>query len=771
MPTFSSGQRLSARYIVRERLSQGALGETWRALDETRNREVIVKVLRDEVARSPAALQSLRAELDAARRVTHPGIASGYTLESDENGQPFLVRDYVEGRDLSSLRAQPWRIIAPAMVDVAEALAALHEQDLVHRDLKSSNVIVAPDGSVRVIDLGAAASAGDGSAAHVGSPYSQSPQQLGGEPPTPGDNVYACGALLYELLGGYPPFYPNFNRERVMQEAPARLAPVHPAPAALSELAMRLLEKDPARRPQSMREVAAELRELLAKADDEVMVQQAAAPAGPAVVIRPIVRPPERGAARAAVSGASRRRTWFVGAGIASLAAVAVAVFVALPNYSVPVVTAPLPAPKATQAEPKPGEPVDLEALAVAMDKAEQAQGAFDAVFKSLESRGAGEWAAEPFAAGRTLGEQAAAQFDKREFAAAQDTYKKGLDRLQEASDTAAKVVERELARGKAALEAGQSAAARDAFTLVRRIDPQNSVAVRGAARAATLDQVTALLTAASNDERGSQWSEAAQKYRQALQLDADTTSASEGLKRVESRIAGDAYAAAMSQGLGHLSAGRLADARAAFGRAGQVRPGAKEVSDALAQVAEAEKLRQIAAHRAAAEANERAERWEQALADYDAALALDRAVEFARQGRERVMPRLELAKALEIHVQKPERLTSPAVREQAYQLLAEAERVPSPGPVLAKQMAQVRTNLKKVEAPVRVALESDNATVVVIHRVGPLGAFEHREVDLLPGRYTVVGTRMGYRDVRREIDVLPGQAPPPLLIRCEERI
>ena len=70
-----------------------------------------------------------------------------------------------------------------------------------------------------------------------------------------------------------------------------------------------------------------------------------------------------------------------------------------------------------------------------------------------------------------------------------------------------------------------------------------------------------------------------------------------------------------------------------------------------------------------------------------------------------------------------------------------------------------------------RVALESDNATVVVIHRVGPLGAFERREVDLLPGRYTVVGSRMGYRDVRREIEVQPGAAPPPVLIRCEERI
>ncbi len=776
MLNLSGGQRLSARYIVRERLSRGSLGETWRALDESRNREVIVKVLRDDVARTPAALDSLRAELDAARRVAHPGLASGYALECEPDGNCFLVRDYIEGRDLSSLRAQPWRLVVPALVDVAEALAAMHAQSLVHRDLKSSNVIVAPDGSVRVIDLAATALAGDAGAAAVGSPYSQSPQQLASEAPQPSDDIYAFGALLYELLGGYPPFYPNFNRERVIAEAPTRLRPVHSAPAALVTLATSLLEKNPERRPHSLSEVSAQLRELLGKSDEELVASNAAvlseaAAAGPRTesVIRPIVRPPDRAATRTA-SGASRRRTWFVAAGIASLAAVAVAVFVALPEYAPPP---PANAPAASIDAPakKPAEPVDLEALAAQMDKAEQAQGAFESMYKSLETRGAAEWAAEPFAASRELGVQADEQFEEREFTAAQETYKKALERVQEASDTAAQVVERELARGTAALAAGQSIPARDAFALARRVEPQNAAAARGAARAATLDEVTGLLTAASNDERASQWSEALAKYRRALELDAQTTSATEGVKRAEARIAGDAYASAMSQGLAHLNAGRLGEARAAFGRAGQVRPGAREVRDALAQVADAEKRRTIAAHRAAAEEHERAERWEKALAEYDAALAVDNAVEFARQGRERVVPRVELARNLEVHVSKPERLTSAAVRQQAYQQLAEAERISSPGPLLARQISQVRTNLKMVEVPVRVALESDNATVVVIHRVGPLGAFERREVDLLPGRYTVVGTRMGFRDVRREIDVVPGQAPPPVLIRCEERI
>lgn len=770
MSTLSSGQRLSARYIVRERLSQGPLGETWRALDEQLNREVIVKILRADVAQGPA-LDSLRAELRTAASIAHPGIASGYELHTDpDTGRAFLVRDYIEGRDLATLRAQPWRIIAPALVDVAEAVAALHAQGLVHRDLKSSNVILAADGSVRVIDFGAAAAAGDGSAMAVGSPYSQSPQQLSGAAPSSADDLYACGALLYELLGGYPPFYPNFNRERVLKEPPARLRAVHAAPPALTALTMSLLEKDPAKRPQSLADVAAQLRDLLSRSDEEAMAQGAAsATSAPSQIIRPIVRSPDRQGVRAQ-AGAQRRRTWFVAAGIASLAAIAVAVFVALPEYSTAPVLPAARRPAAPQ-EQAPKAPVDLEQLAVAMDKAEQAQGAYEAMAKPLTERGAADWAAAPFTAAQQLATTARQQFEKREFDASRKSYEQALDQLQLASDIAAQVLERELARGQAALAGGQSEIAKEAFALARRIDPKNTAAARGAGRAQTLDQVIALTTAASNDERALQWSAAAQKYREALALDGATTSASEGLARVEARIAGDAYSTAMSQGLAHLNAGRLSEARAAFNRAGQVRPGAREVNDALAQVAEVEKRRNISAQRATAEEAEKAERWDQALAAYDAALAIDPALEFARQGKERVTPRLELARGLDIHIQKPERLTSAAVRAQAYEQVSRAERINPAGPVLKRQVAQVRENLKRVEAPVRVALESDNATVVVIHRVGPLGAFERREVDLLPGRYTVVGSRMGYRDVRREIEIQPGAAPPPVLIRCEERI
>ncbi|HEX9208657.1 MAG TPA: hypothetical protein VF851_10490, partial [Steroidobacteraceae bacterium] len=92
-------------------------------------------------------------------------------------------------------------------------------------------------------------------------------------------------------------------------------------------------------------------------------------------------------------------------------------------------------------------------------------------------------------------------------------------------------------------------------------------------------------------------------------------------------------------------------------------------------------------------------------------------------------------------------------------------------GPRLQAQVARMRDLLRQAETPIRVTLASDNATDVQIYRVGKLGLFEHRDLELMPGRYTVVGTRQGYRDVRKELAVLPGAPPPELVVRCEEPI
>ena len=111
------------------------------------------------------------------------------------------------------------------------------------------------------------------------------------------------------------------------------------------------------------------------------------------------------------------------------------------------------------------------------------------------------------------------------------------------------------------------------------------------------------------------------------------------------------------------------------------------------------------------------------------------------------------------------------ARREIARNVLERAGRVAAPGPRLQRQVATLGEQLRQAETPIRVALASDNVTEVQIYRIGKLGPFEQKDLELMPGRYTVVGTRAGFRDVRKELNLSPGSVPPTLVVRCEERI
>ena len=122
--------------------------------------------------------------------------------------------------------------------------------------------------------------------------------------------------------------------------------------------------------------------------------------------------------------------------------------------------------------------------------------------------------------------------------------------------------------------------------------------------------------------------------------------------------------------------------------------------------------------------------------------------------------------------IQTFERLTSSTGRAAARAALADAAaQVSGDAPQLRRQIVALESALLAAETPVRVALSSDNLTDVVVYRVTRLGVFEQREMELLPGRYTVVGKRAGFRDVRREVVVAPGAPPPPVDVRCIETI
>jgi tetratricopeptide (TPR) repeat protein len=226
-----------------------------------------------------------------------------------------------------------------------------------------------------------------------------------------------------------------------------------------------------------------------------------------------------------------------------------------------------------------------------------------------------------------------------------------------------------------------------------------------------------------------------------------------------------------MARGFAALAAADYNGARKAFGSAQAIRPAASEPAQALRQVEQEERTKSIAAKLELARSLETKERWGEALTEYKSVLELDSTVAAASEGASRVAPRTALNAQLELYLTQPERLFSQPVRVSAREALQRATAVAAPGPVLQRQIQQLGEYLARADVPVQVALQSDNATLVTIYRIGSLGAFAQRSVELAPGSYVVVGTRPGYRDVRREITVAPGGLPPPIVIRCEDKI
>jgi len=774
-----NGQILAARFALLRRLGAGRWGEVWLAREHDRDRDVALKILAPDLAREPA----LRARfLDAARLqadLHHPHIlACDGAIDADPC---IAIFEHASGGDLGPWRGRSSADLVAVLAGIAQGLSALHERRFVHRDLKSSNVLLGDDGRVKLSDLGVAARIGERDSVPPGSPFSASPQQQDGEPPAIADDVYGFGALAYELLSGYPPHYPDAAAARSGGPPAASIPARMPVPAALAQLVLACLARSPEERPRDMNEV----REALAQLPGPTT--GAVAPA--AAVPRAVLRPPQDAAAT--IEPRWRRTTGddvqptrgqglrrgLVAAAFAILLVGAALVLFVLPRLVPPPPTAAAPTPQ-EQAQLESAKANALEQKERNLKKLAEAKLEFERLLPGtrqrldkLVERSAADWGGEAFERARKGFDSANKRFADGEYDVALAELKRVMPDLTATETAAAGVLRTALTAGNSALEQGTAAEAERQFSLALKLQPDHPQAKRGLERARNLDELRRLLADAARLEDEGKSGEAAAAYRKALALDRDSAVANQGLARLASAESSAAFGAAMSAGLEALARLDYGAAQAAFERAERIRPGAPEVQDGLAQVARAQGDAGIATHLAEAERAEREERWQSALEGYRRALAIDANLLAAQQGVERAEPRAALEAQLHGFAARPERLFSSEVRAAARNSLVRASAIEPAGPVLRRQIEAVDKLVAAAEVPIAVALTSDNQTDVTIYRIGRLGLFERKDMELLPGRYTIVGTRSGFRDVRRELTVLPGQVPSPVAIRCEEPI
>ena len=181
--------------------------------------------------------------------------------------------------------------------------------------------------------------------------------------------------------------------------------------------------------------------------------------------------------------------------------------------------------------------------------------------------------------------------------------------------------------------------------------------------------------------------------------------------------------------------------------------------------------LATIAQHQQASERAVAEERWDEAISEFEAALVVDSTLLFAVDGLGRARSRAQLDEKLSATLAVPAQLSADDAYRDAAELFRAGVAVEGGGSRLTGQIDQLETLLELYQKPVAVSFRSDNATDVTVLKVARLGRFSDHELQLRPGFYTVVGARNGYRDVRRQIEVLAGEPTPPISIRCDEKI
>jgi len=337
------------RYRVTEHIGSGGMADVFKAKDEVLGRTVAVKVLDRKYASETDFVARFRQEAQAAASLSHHNIVNIYDWGRDEDDY-FIVMEYVRGTDLKSLITKHGAVdpddATEWAIQICSALSAAHGYGIIHRDVKPHNIVLMPDGTIKVMDFGIAR-AGDSSMTQTGSVLGTaqyiSPEQAQGRQLGPSADLYSLGIVLYELTTGRLPFEgdsPITVALKQVNEDPTPPRELDSSiPPALESVIMRALQKDPMLRYGSAEEMRVDLKRVLA--GQQVSIPHVPAPdetsVMPVVEATPhVAKTPHR-----PVAEAPRRKPWIWILVILALTLTGLGVAWAVGAFSTPMITVP----------------------------------------------------------------------------------------------------------------------------------------------------------------------------------------------------------------------------------------------------------------------------------------------------------------------------------------------------------------------------------------------------------------------------------------------
>ena len=271
---------LFGKNTVVAKIGQGAMGDVYKAHDAILDRHVALKTITSSLGASPDARLRFHREAQSIARLNHPNIVTVHDF-GEEEGEVYMAMEFLEGADLRKLIAEKRLTTLDEMLalmeQVCEGVGYAHSKSVVHRDLKPANIHVLADGRVKVMDFGLArigASSGMTQTGTVlGTPHYMSPEQVKGQKADSRSDVFALGAILYELLTGHQPFEAESMHAvlfRILESEPEPVPRWYPdAPPSVVDLAVKALSKEPEQRFATGSRMAAVVRAARAELSGE----------------------------------------------------------------------------------------------------------------------------------------------------------------------------------------------------------------------------------------------------------------------------------------------------------------------------------------------------------------------------------------------------------------------------------------------------------------------------------------------------------------------
>ena len=745
----TEGASFPPGYRLTRRLSQNPDWESWTCVNEQTGERNFIRI---SDANGSIDWTSQAKALDAIQGLLHRNINLAHS-NGREGDLYYVIEPYLTDTKRFNPRADnPW----PILKQLFEVLIYLKQLGLCHGNIHPGNLLIEGMENLMITGMGLRS--------HRPEEYQQymSPQILSGNEADITDDIYALGCLIYNSLTG--------------KSVGSGEHPDTPLPEGLQRLLDQMTSDSVLDRNLSLPDIKETFREHYEDPENQIAAETFTRPQQSSTTHvtpdSPVLTRPSR-----AVS------IRWVSVSLIALVSLGIGIFSLLPEdnltsklpespeISLDVVEEPTETLRA--ASPKETGPPPFEAARLEHMQ-EEGQRIARNILKlqlNLEDHGVVLWANEKFIKLSEDLDQADSLFRDRNYEAAMVTYSEIQDALEILQAEKPTRLAEEVAKGEAALEAGDYMVALTAFTISSAISPTDPDIKTKLRRAENMEEVLSLVRRAELAESEGQYSAALDIFKTARDLDSLWQPTVRGVNRMTQEIKLQQFQKAMSEAFKAISRNQYQAAREHFTAAQSILPESQEPADGLAQVAQAETNDAINMKREEANNYVAKGDWQQAISTYEAALAISDSLDFAKQGLEYAKSRLSLNKQLTKYLSDPTLLQSNEGLASAAKILKEATSISSAGVDLERQINSLAKLISTARIEIPVTIQSNGKTFITVRKQASLGNIEAETIFLIPGRYTITGQRPGYRDVREDLILIAGRPLTDIFIASTERV